>query len=235
MKHKKPAYSIMLVLFIVIGIMAFKISVDHAIDLVEVPYALVDIKPRQAITSNMIGIKKIPKAYLDDNSYQKKQQILNQYTDINGMIPKGSLFYKKMLHHKDDLPDYPSMQLKEGQTAFSLASDLVKLSGNTIVAGQKVDVYVTIQQQREQPMVDRLVKGVRVLAIKDRNGLDMDDPQAAKVPYVVILGVRDEIIPYLKVANKIGMIDIYAQTVKGKGPESEFITDSKVIPYLKHA
>lgn len=235
MNPKKPKLMILAALLILINIVAFRVAVDHSVDLVEVPYAKVKIRPRQEIKASMIGIKKVPKAYADSSCYTSKSQVLHKYTEITGLIPKGSLFYKTMIHDLKELPDYPSMQLKKGQTAFSLPSDLVKLSGNTIVEGQKVDIYVTVQKQREQPVVDRLVKNVRVLSIKDRKGLNMDDPNTTGIPYVVILGIRDEIIPYLKIANKIGTIDLYAQTANSKEKEeSLFVSASKVLPYLKN-
>lgn len=235
MNPKKPKVIVLAGLLILINLLAFRVAVDHSIDLVDVPYAKVKIRSRQEVKADMIGIKKVPKAYADSDCYTSKSEVLHKFTEITGMIPKGSLFYKTMLHDKKDLPDYPSMQLKKGQTAFSLPSDLVKLSGNTIVEGQKVDIYVTVQKQREQPVVDRLVKNVRVLSIKDRKGLNMDDPGTTGIPYVVILGIQDEIIPYLKIANKIGTIDLYAQTANSKEQkESIFINESKVLPYLKN-
>lgn len=235
MKNKKHMATLALLLIGIVNILAFQIVVDRKIDLVEVPFAKVDIKPRTKIDETMIGYKKVPKMYVDELCYENKKQVMGKYTEISGLIPKGSLFYKSMLYQKKQMPDYPSLQLKQGQTAYSLPSDLVKLSGNTITSNQKVDVYVTIPQKKENPIIDRLVKGVRVLSIKDRKGLDIDDEDSTKIPYVVILAVSDEIVPYLNTAAKIGSIDLYAPAADyGKDEESIFIAESKVLPYLNH-
>lgn len=234
MKNKKNAAMIAIALLIMVNVLVFNIALDRSVEYVEMPYARVDIKPRTKITAKMIGTKKIAKNALG-NCFDEKKKVVGKYSEINGMIPKGSPFYKSMLHQEKDLPDYPTLQLKSGQTAYSLASDLVKLSGNTIVSGQKVDIYVTVPQKQENPIIDRMVKGVRVISIKDRKGLDIDDEQSTKIPYVVILAIQDEIVPYLKTASKIGSIDIYAPTINYTSEEeSLLVNDSKVLPYLNH-
>ncbi|MEG0265259.1 MAG: RcpC/CpaB family pilus assembly protein [Erysipelotrichaceae bacterium] len=235
MKNKKNNAILAVLLLLIVNVLVFNIVMKKSIDYVEMPYAIKNIPPRSKITSNMIGTIKIAHSATGRNTIDDKKSILGKYTDINGMIPSGSLIYKSMIYKKESLPDYPTLLLKNGQTAFSLPSDLVKLSGNTITSGQKVDLYVTVPQRNENPIIDRFVKGVRVLSIKDRNGYEISDEKSTKIPYVVILGINDSIIPYLKTAAKIGSIDLYAPANNyQKDEESILIEDSKVLPYLNH-
>ncbi|MEG1526726.1 MAG: SAF domain-containing protein [Erysipelotrichaceae bacterium] len=235
MKNKKNSAILAVLLLIMVNVLVFNIVMKKSIDYVELPYAIKNIPPRSKITSDMIKTMKIAKVAVGKNAVAEKKAIVGKYTDINGRIPKGSLIYKSMIFKKEALPDYPTLLLKEGQTSFSLPCDLVKLSGNTIISGQKVDLYITVPQRNENPIIDRLVKGVRVLSIKDRNGTELSDEQSTKIPYVVIMAVDDVIVPYLKTAAKIGSIDLYAPANNyTKEEESILVEDSKVLPYLNH-
>lgn len=215
------------------NILLFKIVVNKAIDLVEVPYAKVDILPRTKITEKMIGYHKIPGAYVDKKAYSDSKKIIGKYTDISGKIPSGSLFYKNMLYSKNELPDYPQLLLKDGQTALSLQVDLSKMSGNTLIRHQKVDMYVTLTRKKENPVVDKLLSNVRILSVKDRKGNEISDEESSKVPYIAVLAVKDEYIPYVKLALKTGSIDLYASSdTENKKEESVLNENSLVLPYL---
>ena len=91
----------------------------------------------------MIEILEVPKASISENVYTDKQDIINKYNDIEAKIPKGSFFFKELLFEEEQLPDYPSLKLKEGQSVFALSSDLIKSSGNTLMPNQKIDLYIT--------------------------------------------------------------------------------------------
>lgn len=233
----KKKYTVLLFLgtLLLCNILLFKIVMNKSIDLVEVPYAKVDIMPRTKISKDMIAYHKIPRAYVDKKAYQESKKIVGKYTDISGKIPKGSLFYKSMLYSKDEMPDYPQLLLKDGQTALSLQVDLSKMSGNTLIRHQKVDMYVTLSRKKENPLVDKLLSNVRILSVKDRKGNEISDEESSKVPYVAVLAVKDEYVPYVKLALKTGSIDLYASSDTGsKKEESVLNENSLVLPYLSN-
>ncbi len=97
----------------------------------------------------MIAYKEIPSIFTDESCAMNEEEILDKITEIEGKIPKGSLFYKQMLFDETELPDYPSLKLKAGQSSFSLGTDLLKSSGNSLTANQKVDLYVTIEPKKK--------------------------------------------------------------------------------------
>ena len=101
-----------------------------------------DIPPRTCITEDDLLEIEIPGDYLLDYTVTDKKEILGRYTDIQGKIPAGSAFYKDMLVKAEDLPDYPSAQLREGQSAYTLETDLAKLGG-VVVPGQRADIYAS--------------------------------------------------------------------------------------------
>lgn len=223
-----------LLLLVLANYLLFNIVLTKKVDLVDVYVANKDIYPRSELTNEDIRVIKIPKAYLDDKTIQKKEDIIGKYTEILGYIPQGSMFFKGMLYEKSTLPDYPSLLLKESQVSFAIQSDVMKSSGNTLTVGQKVDLYVTIPRKDGPPIVDCLIKAIRITGIKDRNGLDVTHLKSTKIPYVVVIAVNDQEIEYLKIAAKIGTVDLYGVNATYQDDqECLFQIDSNVLKYLK--
>ena len=117
---KKYAGIIGIVLLILMNCLLFKIVLDKKLDLVEVPIAKQQIEPRTQIKTDMIELIEVPRVLLNEDCVLEKKEALNKYTEIEGIIPKGSLLYKSMLFDESELPDYPTLKLKEGQNVFSL-------------------------------------------------------------------------------------------------------------------
>lgn len=208
---KKYVGIIGVVLLILINCLAFKICLDKKLDLVEVPIAKVQINPREQIKSDMIELIEVPRVLLNEDCVLDKKDAINKYTEIEGIIPKGSLLYKSMLFDEDELPDYPTLKLKEGQNVFSLPIDLVKSSGNSLTNNQKIDISVTIPVKKANPVSDVLLNNVRIINIVDRKGVDMKESET-NIPSVINLAVNKEYVSLLKKASEMGTIDFYATT-----------------------
>lgn len=230
--NKKSLSMIGFICLIVCNVLLFKIFLDKKLNLVEVPIAKVKIQPRQKISEDMIILKKVPFVFMDENVVKDKKEILNKYTEIEGMIPQGSFFYQSMLFEEESLPDYPALKLKENQNVFSLSTDLIKSSGNTLTNNQKVDLHVTLEQKKDAPISDLLLSSVRVLNVKDRKGNDMKE-SSSKIPYVINLAIDKQYIQLLKIAHETGTIDLYATTFP-QSQECVLNEESKVLEHLNH-
>jgi len=236
MKNKKMAISCTgLLLLAAVNFFLFKIALKNSLDLMEVYVARSSIGPRVQVTEDMIQTILIPSAYLNFNTFLNKEEIVGKWTDIQGMIPEGSLFYKTMLYDEKTLPDMPSLLLKENQVVYSMATDLISSAGNSLIPHQKVDIYCTIEPQRNKPIVDLLISNVRILSLKDRNGVDMQSEKSQPVPYVITIALDQDQISILSNAVKLGSIQMYASSSSYEyGEESVLNTDSLVLEYLIH-
>lgn len=231
MKTNKNLQVVGLISLIIMNVLVFKIVLDKNLDLIEVPVANVTIQPRSKVVKSMITYVQLPRLLVNENVAINEKDILDKYTEIEGKIPKGSLLFKEMLFDEESLPDYPALKLKEGQSAFSLSTDLLKSSGNSFVSNQKVDLYVTIAEKKEKPVSDLLLKDVRILNIKDRKGYRMEEEKSSKVPSVINLAIRDDQMEILRIASKLGTIDLYATTSAGD-EESVMNEECKILPLL---
>lgn len=227
---KKFVGIIGLISLIIINLLGFKIALDKAIDSIEVPVAKVKIDPRTKIDKSMIEIIQVPKVMLNEDCVRDSKDVLNKYTEIEGIIPKGSLFYKSMLFEENELPDYPTLKLQDGQNVFSLATNLVKSSGNTLTNNQLIDIYVTIKSKDKKSITDCLLKNVRILNVIDRKGNDMKESDS-NIPSVINLAINKEYVALLKKASEIGTIDLYATNFP-QDEECILNEESAILPAL---
>ena len=232
MKSKKPVLGISLIAIVLINFLVFKISLKKEVDLIKLPVSNETIYPRQKITKDDIDYIEVPSVFVSDLMFKEEDEIINMYSDIQTRIPKNSPFYKENLFKEEDLPDYPSILLKEEQVVYNLNTDLIKLSGNSIVVGQKIDIYTTLVKRNEKPIVDLLVSSVRVIGVKDKKGLDISNPESNKIPYIVLLAIDKDIMPLVRSSDEIAKLELYAHSKDMSEDESILNEDAKILEYI---
>lgn len=194
---------------VVVILFGMDVLSEKKLDLQKVYVARCDIKPRTCIQEEDVLEIEVPHSYLLDYVVVEKDDIVGKYTSIQGMIPAGSLFYESMLYDRSSLPDYPECELRKNQAAYTLEVDLAKLGG-TLVANQRVDLYVTLKKDKENHVSDCLFEDVRIIAIKDHQGIDLEDQNSSKTPYLAILAIDREDIKYLAKADEMGSIRLFS-------------------------
>lgn len=214
---------------------AIKVGINRELNLQTTYIAARNIPPRTQVQATDLVEVRLPKDYLLMETYMDADDIIGKYTEIQGMIPAGSTFYKSMLYDANEIPDFPSSQLKDGQTAYTLNIDFTKLGG-PLLPGQRVDVYLSVDRKEEAPISDCLLEHVRILAIKDHKGLDMDDENSTGQPAVVLLAVNMEDVAMLNVAEQVGTIRLFSsnQTYDADS-EATLYANSLVLPYIQRS
>ena len=218
-------------LLAVIGF-ALETGVKRKVDLRTVYVAAHDIAPRTEIRDTDITVLQLPSAYIQEFVCLSKDEILGKYTDIQGMIPAGSLFYRSMLVDRSELPDNPEAQLRNGQVAYNMEVDMTKL-GASMSAGQRVDVYATSEKEDGTLLTDCLLSHARIISVCDHKGISLDDPDSSGTPYLAVLAVNAEDISLLTSAEKRGSVRLYAaDDTYDSTLESTRKSDSLVVRYL---
>lgn len=192
-----------------LNILLFLITIAKTNEMVTIPIAKETIMPRTKITKELVKMIEVPKKAITSNMFHTNQEVIGLYSTIHGYIPKGSFFYTNALEKRNEIKDIASISLKKGQSAFSLPCNLIQSSGNTLIANQHVDVYVTIKEREKGMYSDVLLNNVRVIALRDRKGNEIQNGQES-TPYVCLLAVKSKQIPLLKKALEKGSVDIYA-------------------------
>lgn len=231
-KIKRTGIIVIVLCLCVIGnVIAFRYYLAKTINLKTTYIAKHNIPPRTQIKTEDLTMIQIPEKYMQAYTWNEKADIIGKYTSIQGMIPKGSMFYKDMLYNEKEVRDLAITKLQEGMTIFTLETNVSSLG--SIEEGMYADIHVSISQKKEIPITGILIRHAEVISIKDHKGLSLKDEQSTKVPYFIELGINQTDIDYLSLASSLGEIRLFPSVDSYKPDKSTLEQDSKVTEYLK--
>lgn len=230
-KIKRTGIIVIVLCLCVIGnVIAFRYYLAKTINLKTTYIAKHNIPPRTQIKTEDLTMIQIPEKYMQAYTWNEKADIIGKYTSIQGMIPKGSMFYKDMLYNEKEVRDLAITKLQEGMTIFTLETNVSSLG--SIEEGMYADIHVSISQKKEIPITGILIRHAEVISIKDHKGLSLKDEQSTKVPYFIELGINQTDIDYLSLASSLGEIRLFPSVDSYKPDKSTLEQDSKVTEYI---
>lgn len=231
-KIKRTGIIVIILCLCVIGnVIAFRYYLAKTINLKTTYIAKHNIPPRTQIKTEDLTMIQIPEKYMQAYTWNEKADIIGKYTSIQGMIPKGSMFYKDMLYNEKEVRDLAITKLQEGMTIFTLETNVSSLG--SIEEGMYADIHVSISQKKEIPITGILIRHAEVISIKDHKGLSLKDEQSTKVPYFIELRINQTDIDYLSLASSLGEIRLFPSVDSYKPDKSTLEQDSKVTEYIK--
>lgn len=173
--------------------------INKEVQPIEIPVAVNTIQPRTLITEDMITYISVPSVAVSDNIIRNTAQIVGKYSNINSVIPAGSMFYKDVVVSKENIPDTVWSDIKEGERPYSFNVTFENTYGNSIMPGNKIDIYMKAVDDSGQVMVGRLLEKVEVLAVKDSEGKNVfENTEEARRPAIFLFGVPEDIYILLK-------------------------------------
>lgn len=201
-KNKNTVTILGVVLIIGILYWGYTKQIREATREISIPIAKVEIQPRTQITKDHIEMIKIPAIAIKNNVVRSTSQIINKYTNVNSVIPQGSMFYKGVLIDKADLPDSAFVEVKKGEVVYNFKVDMNTTYGNSIFPGNKIDIYMKAIDDNRKIMVGKLLENVEVLAVKDAQGRNVfENTTDNRTPAYLIFGVKEEIHIMLRKAS----------------------------------
>lgn len=208
----------------------FRLFVKMKLDIKTTYVASHSISPRTIISESDLLEVEVANAYLINNAYIEKSEIIGKITDIQGTIPAGSPFYKSMLYEVDKINDQATSLLKEGQTAYTMNTEMYKVSSFTI--GNRVDLYLSLND-KDNPLTGRILKNVRILSIKDNHGLSIENEESTGIPYYIELAINENDISWLTLAESVGDIRLFLSSNQtNPNLEAELDEESEAFIYL---
>lgn len=175
----------------------------------QIPVATTTIQPRTKITDDMITMITVPAASVSDNVMRNESIIVGKYTDVNTVIPQGSMFYTDVVVEEKELPDSAFVEVPEGQRPYALSVTVESTYGNSIFPGNVIDVFMKATDDNGQVMVGRLLQDVKVLAVKDSMGNNVFENTAeSRIPATITYGVPEDIYVLLKKAEYLKSLGV---------------------------
>ena len=200
--NKNTVTVVGVILAIVVLYIGYNMRINQAITPVTVPYALEEINPSTQITEDMVGTKEIPSAMADDTIITNSADVIDMYANGDSVIPEGSLFYKRSVVTRDQLPDSIILDYPKGYVLYNLSVDMASTYSNSIYPGNYIDIYLKVQNaesnesgtvSEDRIMVGKLLSNVKVLAVFDSSGNNVFANLDEKtVPSQIIFAVPEE-------------------------------------------
>ena len=80
----------------------------------------------------MVDTVSVAPILLQSNVYRTKAQVIDKYSNVNTVIPQGSMFYKDTLISESELPDAALIKLESGQVPYNFPVNMAMTYYNSI-------------------------------------------------------------------------------------------------------
>lgn len=201
--NKNTVTIVGVLLAVVVLYVGYNYRIKSAINPVSVPYATQSIPARTKITSDMIGSVDVPPAMLKGDVITEVSRIVGKYTNINTVIPRGSLFYGDSVVSQSALPDSIIYNYPEDHVLVNMSVNTTNTYGNKVFPGNYIDIYLKAVNKidennitsstQDKIMVGKLLENVKVIDVVDSNGDSVfDNPEDIKTPAQIIFAVPEE-------------------------------------------
>lgn len=197
---------------IVILYVAYNMRVQSAINPINVPYAKVQINPGTQITADMVGTRAVPPSMLEGEVLTVQNQVIDKYSSADTVIPAGSLFYKRTVVEKEQLPANIILTYPKGYVLYNMSVDTASTYGNSVYPGNYIDIYLKavnkladgeeVTADADKIMLGKLLANVKVLAVKDSSGQPVfSNLDEQRTPSMIVFAVPEEYYILLKKAE----------------------------------
>lgn len=226
LQNKNTVTVIGVILAIIVLYFAYTMRISSAINPVSVPYAAEQIKAGTQITESMISTRQVPPAMLEGDVIINVGEIVDKYAAADTVIPEGSLFYKRAVVEKEQLPGNIILDYPKNYVLYNLDVSTNSTYGNSVFPGNYIDIWLKAVNKMSEEQVNagnrdadkimygKLISNVQVLAVKDSNGQavfqNIDDN---KTPAQVIFALPQEYFVLLKKASYMRTYDTVIELV----------------------
>ncbi len=215
LQNKNTVTIVGVILAIFVLYFAYTMRINKAISPIVVPYALEQINAGTQITESMIATREVPPSMLAGEVITNQGEIVDKYAAADTVIPAGSLFYRRAVVEKEQLPANIILDYPKGYVLFNLRVDTTTTYGNSVYPGNYIDIYLKavnkiddsnpdalLSEDADKIMYGKLISNIEILAVKDSSGQPVfQNIDEGRVPSMIIFAVPEEIYVLLKKAG----------------------------------
>lgn len=222
LKNKNTVTIIGVIAILVLLYFGYDMRIKDATKAVSVPVAVQKIPPRTQITSDMVTTIDMPSISLDghDNIIRSVSAVVGKYSNVNTVIPQGSMFYSDVIVSKEKLPDYSITKVEAGDVLYSFPVDMESTYGNSILPDSYIDIYMKVGDGGdEKVMIGKLLEHIKVLAVKDSSGKPVfEDDDDSRMPSMMLFGLTPANWALLSKAAYLGMqgVELFPVPMSGE-------------------
>lgn len=238
LKNKNMVTIIGVIIILILLYIGYSTQINRAVEPVQIPVATETIQPRTEITDEMVELIDMPNVSLSDNVIKSRSQIVGMYSNVNSVIPEGSMFYTDTVVKADELPDVAFSKVKAGEVPYNFPVDMESTYGNAIMAGNMIDIYMKVGDgQDEKIMIGKLIENIEVLAVKDSSGRAVfENLSEQRTPSMMIFGLKTDLYLLLKKASYMSSLGVelypvpHGETVNTEGATQ--VSTQQLVDYI---
>ena len=168
----------------------------------------------------MISTRQVPPSMLEGDVITNMGEIIDKYSAADVVIPEGSLFYKRAVVEKEQLPANIILQYPKGYVLYNLSVTTESTYGNSVYPGNYIDIYLKAVNKltddqiaqgasgADRIMLGKLLSNIEVLAVKASDGSPVfQNIDEGKSPAMVVFAVPEEYYILLKKAEFMRSFD----------------------------
>lgn len=214
--NKNTVTVVGVLLAVIVLYVGYNMRVKQATNPISVAYAKQTISPGVQITEDMVGVTQVPPAMIKGNVITNVASVIGKYTSVDSIIPEGSLFYGRSVVEKEQAKNSILLDYPKGYVLYNFPVDMESSYGNSIYPGNYIDIYLKAinkvddnqQATEDKIMVGKLLKNIKVLAVKDSNGEAVfSNLDEQRTPSMIIFAVPEKYYILLKKASFLRTYD----------------------------
>ena len=235
LQNKNTVTVVGAVIAIAVLYVAYTMRINSAIKPVTVPYASEQIPAGTQITESMILTREVPPAMLEGDVITNKGDIIDKYSAADTVIPEGSLFYRRSVVEKEQLPANIILEYPKGYVLYNLDVSTNSTYGNSVYPGNYIDIWLKAvykisgdnpsaeeKAKADKIMYGKLISNIQVLAVKDSSGQPVfQNIDEARTPAMIVFALPEEYYTLLKKASYMRNYDTVIELV----PTNESLKD----------
>ena len=218
MQNKNTVTVVGVILAIVVLYFAYTMRINRAINPILVPYASEQIPAGTQITEAMVDTREVPPSMLKGDVIQNKSDIIDKYSAADVVIPEGSLFYRRAVVEKEQLPANIILDYPKGYVLYNLQVNTNDTYGNSVYPGNYIDIWLkavnkvaegeTLTADADKIMYGKLISNIQVLAVKDSSGKPVfQNIDEGRTPSMIVFAVPEEYYTLLSKASYMRTYD----------------------------
>ena len=219
LQNKNTVTVLGVVVAVAILYISYNARVKAAINPIVVPYAKQTISPGVQITESMVGTTEVPPAMIKGDVLTNQADVIDKYSNADTVIPEGSLFYKRNVVEKEQLPANIILSYPKGYVLYNMPVDIESTYGNSVYPGNYIDIYlkavnklpedqVATNPNADKIMYGKLLENVKILAVKDSSGQAVfSNLDEEKTPSMIVFALPEEYYILLKKASYLRTYD----------------------------
>ena len=200
LKNKNTVTILGVLACLIILYAGYTMRINQEVSLSPVCFAVQTIQPKTNINAEMVNTIDFPTSFirngLDASYIANCNNVIGKYSNYNSIIAQGSIFYSELLIEEENLPDAMLFDVNEGERIVSFPVTMESTYGNSIMPGNKVDIYVKLinnENNREYKVVyGQFYEKVEILGVKTSDGKNVfESTDEVRTPSFVYFSLEE--------------------------------------------